>query len=194
MTRQSQDEKRRQREQEIMHAARMLIRERGYNNTSMDDLAERVGLSKPTLYQHFKTKEEIVAQAMLHSARKLEAFIVSLDTGSPLERLEKIFRHMIEDEAKYGFSTGMNSLMDMLRNHVEFWMLYQRVGTLLYALVHEAKIQGQIVATLDNGVIAGTMFAMLALLEHDNFERSTAEQQQQYVESMVQLYLQGIRA
>jgi AcrR family transcriptional regulator len=42
--------------EEIMNAAQELVAEKGYGAMSMDELAARVGISKPTLYAHFANK------------------------------------------------------------------------------------------------------------------------------------------
>ena len=46
------------REQDILRTAARMIRDNGYANLNMDDLADEVGISKPTLYQHFKGKDD----------------------------------------------------------------------------------------------------------------------------------------
>lgn len=56
MTQSSADERRRQ----IVRAAAQLFERKGYHNTGMDDIAEAVGLRKPTLYHYVKSKAEIV--------------------------------------------------------------------------------------------------------------------------------------
>jgi AcrR family transcriptional regulator len=47
--------------EEILEATHQLLTERGYAAMSMDDLAARVGVSKPTLYNQFPTKEDLIA-------------------------------------------------------------------------------------------------------------------------------------
>jgi AcrR family transcriptional regulator len=44
----------------IAQIAAGLFDERGYHDTSMEDIAESVGLRKPTLYHYFKSKDEIL--------------------------------------------------------------------------------------------------------------------------------------
>ncbi len=41
-------------------AAYELFGERGYDGTSMADLAERVGIAKPSLYNYYRSKEELL--------------------------------------------------------------------------------------------------------------------------------------
>lgn len=56
MTQSSAEERRAQ----IVRAAAQLFERKGYHNTGMDDIAEAVGLRKPTLYHYVKSKAEIV--------------------------------------------------------------------------------------------------------------------------------------
>ncbi|EAU41865.1 transcriptional regulator (TetR/AcrR family) protein [Fulvimarina pelagi HTCC2506] len=50
--------------EQIIIASRDLIREKGYAGTSMQDVAERVGLLKGSLYTHVKNKGELVSEVL----------------------------------------------------------------------------------------------------------------------------------
>lgn len=45
---------------EIISTATSLFHEKGYHETSLDDIAERVGFSKPAIYYYFKSKDDIL--------------------------------------------------------------------------------------------------------------------------------------
>jgi TetR/AcrR family transcriptional regulator, cholesterol catabolism regulator len=44
----------------IVREAAALFDRSGYHSTSMDDIAQAVGVSKPTLYHHFRSKDDIL--------------------------------------------------------------------------------------------------------------------------------------
>lgn len=44
----------------IMNVASVMFRERGYDRTSLDDIAKALLITKPSLYYHFASKEEIL--------------------------------------------------------------------------------------------------------------------------------------
>ncbi len=50
------------RTEEILLAAQRVMLEKGYNGATMDDIASEAGLTKPTVYQYFKTKDELFVQ------------------------------------------------------------------------------------------------------------------------------------
>jgi TetR/AcrR family transcriptional regulator len=60
----------------ILDAAEDLFAERGYSATSLADVADRVGMRSPSLYNHFKNKEALY-QAVLE--RLLKIFSAPLD-------------------------------------------------------------------------------------------------------------------
>src|SRR3569833_554695 len=79
------------REQAIVEAAFVLIAEEGYEAMTMDSLAERVGISKPTLYNHFPSKDAITVRALVAlNDRTVNAIHAIDDTLPPVERLEHV--------------------------------------------------------------------------------------------------------
>lgn len=48
------------RKNEILDAAGILFTEKGYENTSVTDIMNAVGIAKGTLYHHYKSKEDIL--------------------------------------------------------------------------------------------------------------------------------------
>lgn len=50
---------REQRRESVLEAARVVFVRVGYHPTSMDDIAEAAGVTKPVLYQHFSSKLEL---------------------------------------------------------------------------------------------------------------------------------------
>lgn len=70
----------------IVQAGADLFERQGYQNTTIDDIAKRAKLSKPTVYQHVKSKSDI---------------------------LERIFQDIV-DRAEGGFARGLAGVTDPL--------------------------------------------------------------------------------
>lgn len=56
-----------ERRAQIMQAALACFTRKGYNNTTMDDIAAESGLSKGTLYWYFESKDDLFAAAITSS-------------------------------------------------------------------------------------------------------------------------------
>ncbi|MEJ6022680.1 TetR/AcrR family transcriptional regulator [Ramlibacter sp. PS4R-6] len=57
----SQEEKDELKRNSILHAAAHCFNRSGFHGTSMDDIAERLGVTKPALYRYVKNKHEVLA-------------------------------------------------------------------------------------------------------------------------------------
>lgn len=70
----------------ILAEAAALFAERGYERTSMRDLAERCGVSKSLLYHHFADKEEIFTRIALGFMRELHEHVAAQVPGEGTAR------------------------------------------------------------------------------------------------------------
>lgn len=68
--------------------ARRVVAELGFRKASMVDIAVRSGMAKATLYNHFRTKDDIVAALVLHdvNATVQDALTVKDDPAKALAR------------------------------------------------------------------------------------------------------------
>jgi AcrR family transcriptional regulator len=80
----------RDRKDEILDIATHLFADRGYDGTSMNDVAERVGMRKASLFYHFTTKDALYEAALDRLVRRLSAALASAYSGGGTfsERLE----------------------------------------------------------------------------------------------------------
>jgi len=68
-----------------LSAARDLFVERGVQQTSLRDIAEHLGLSKPALYYHFDSREALVASLVKPLLDDCEAFVSERVGGGPVD-------------------------------------------------------------------------------------------------------------
>ncbi len=60
---------------QLLSAAREVFVAKGYHAAGMDDIAERAGVSKPVLYQHFPGKLELYLALLDQSSEELQAAV-----------------------------------------------------------------------------------------------------------------------
>ncbi len=57
--RQPKGDKRERTRAKLLEAARSLIREKGYENTTLEEIAERAGMTTGAIYGNFKNRDEL---------------------------------------------------------------------------------------------------------------------------------------
>ena len=67
----------------IQQVALELFSERGYEATSLREIAERLGVTKAALYYHFRTKEDIVQSLFEDQLAELDALIAWAESQPP---------------------------------------------------------------------------------------------------------------
>jgi AcrR family transcriptional regulator len=84
--------------QEILRTAARLFQQRGYDATSMNDVAAALKLSKGGLYHHFQSKDEILFEIMNHAMELTEERVLApvRSIADPVERLRALIRLHIE--------------------------------------------------------------------------------------------------
>jgi len=80
-----------EREQQILDAALAVFSERGFQNASMDVVAERVGVTKPVLYTHFGSKDGLLLACIARARAELleVTAAAAASAGGPEEMLRR---------------------------------------------------------------------------------------------------------
>jgi len=121
--------------QEILRTAARLFQQRGYDATSMNDVAAALKLSKGGLYHHFQSKDEILFEIMNHAMDITETRVLAPVRGisDPEERLRALIRLHIE----VVLSPADREITVMLHeNHPLQPLLRKRINTRKKEYVH----------------------------------------------------------
>jgi AcrR family transcriptional regulator len=83
------------RESQLLDAATHLFREKGYHNTSMQDLADALGIQKASLYYYVESKEELLLRLLERGSSLLGARIDQIYAAdlSPVEKLRRVLEN-----------------------------------------------------------------------------------------------------
>jgi AcrR family transcriptional regulator len=181
----------------ILDAARELMAERGYAAMTMDDLAARAGITKPTLYRYFPSKEAIAVQAVVRLMRHGRTHLASLDPDLPaVERIEHVLRWVLR--ARYVdrhamFGVDRDTLNPLIRSHPEYQTEAQQVIGLFTHLIEQAKAEGQMPAHLITRVAAQPVFSILRDWEYDELLATGNWTPEELVEALSHIILHGLR-
>lgn len=90
----------------VIRAAARAFNARGYHNTSIDEIAAALNVTKPTIYYYVANKEQLLLECILTGLeRVLEPFRRPFESGaSARNRLNEVMRHYAEAIAsEYGW-------------------------------------------------------------------------------------------
>ncbi|WP_028042863.1 TetR/AcrR family transcriptional regulator [Candidatus Stoquefichus massiliensis] len=99
--------------EKIIATATQLFMEKGYEQTSIQDILNTMNLSKGGLYHHFKSKEEILEAVMQKRTQyvidRLYDLIQNTTAENTKEKLKKILYHLVTDTQTQAFDTVLSS-------------------------------------------------------------------------------------
>lgn len=79
-----------ERREQLLDVGRALFAERGFEGTSIEEVASRAGVSKPVVYEHFGGKEGLYAVVVDREMQSLLTMVTgALSGGHPRELLEQ---------------------------------------------------------------------------------------------------------
>ncbi|MBA3418966.1 MAG: TetR/AcrR family transcriptional regulator [Geodermatophilaceae bacterium] len=124
----------RERREQLVDVGRVLFAERGFEATSIEEIATRAGVSKPVVYEHFGSKEGLYTFVVDQEMELLlDRFASALSGGHPRELLEQAafvlldyiedetdgFRILIRDSPVVSSSGSFSSLIGKVASQVE---------------------------------------------------------------------------
>jgi TetR/AcrR family transcriptional regulator, cholesterol catabolism regulator len=80
------------RREELTRIAARLFAERGYQGTSLADLAGQLGVQKPSLYHHIDSKEDLLWEIAQDGAAAFHAALDGVPAGAAPERIRLALR------------------------------------------------------------------------------------------------------
>jgi AcrR family transcriptional regulator len=92
----------RERREQLLDIGRSIFGEKGYEAASIEEIAQRAGISKPVVYEHFGGKEGLYAVVVDRETSKLlDRITAALDADHPrvmLEQSARAFLSYVEEE------------------------------------------------------------------------------------------------
>lgn len=168
---------------------------RGYDATSMEDLARATGMTKSSLYHHVSGKEELLR---LGVARGLDELFAVLDerastSGPAAVRLEHVVRRSVEVLAQ---QLPYVTLLLRVRGNTaaERWALERRreFDARLSGLVGEAVQQGEIRGDLDPRLVTRLLFGAVNSIT-EWYRPDAGHRVDEVADTLVRVVLDGLR-
>jgi AcrR family transcriptional regulator len=150
----------------ILRAAVELFNRKGYDATSMGDLARELGLTKPAIYHHVTSKEQLLGQALDDALDELTAVVTAASRepagATAYERLREVVRRSVE--VLVAHQPSVTLLLRVRGNsEVELAALQRRrwLDDRLAALVADAVAEGALRDDVPPALVSRLVFGMV---------------------------------
>jgi AcrR family transcriptional regulator len=148
----------------VLRAAIDLFNRKGYDATSIGDVADELGVTKSAVYHHVRSKEQLLSEALDEALGELEAAVTAATAadGSAYDRLRGAVRRSVEVLVDHQPAVTL-----LLRVHgnseIEKTALTRRrlIDARLATLVGRAADEGALRDDLDPELVSRLLFGMV---------------------------------
>ncbi|MFD9485453.1 TetR/AcrR family transcriptional regulator [Streptomyces sp. NPDC059991] len=162
--------------QKLYEAAVTLIAEQGFSATTVDEIAERAGVAKGTVYYNFKSKTELFEELLRHGVGLLTASLQEAADathargGSRVEALDAMIRAGLEFIHRYPAFTQLYvaELWRTNRAWQSTLMVVRREAVaVVETVLREAVAEGELSEEIDIPLTAAALVGMVLVAALD---------------------------
>jgi AcrR family transcriptional regulator len=189
---------------DIMHAAMEVFSRKGVTKTKMIDIAEKAGIGKGTIYEYYRSKEEIFGDAFMITYSQTEDLIreIAAAANDPETKLRRIMELTTESFFQGGgdfvgimmdfWSEGIRNKDERILQIIDLNKIYQNYRTVISDILQEGITSGvfkEMNTKLTASVIIAALDGLLLqwILDRTLFDPRNA------TEVLVNTYLNGIK-
>lgn len=137
------------RKQQILEEAARLFRKKGFKGTSLQQIAQAVGMESPSLYNHIKSKQELLSILLMGNARLFNQRIQEIHDSrlSVLDKIDRVISLHIE------LTVNNPDAMSLMLNE---WTHLEEVDKLEYVKLrdsYENQFKQILEQAMDNGEV-----------------------------------------
>ncbi len=185
-------------EDHILDVAKKIIEEKGFHNTRVDDIAERAGVAKGTLYLYFKSKDDLFSKLIEREYNKVVAGLVKVvelkdDVTSKLDAVIEGFLKYMEENRDFFLSIMYEApsiKKDNLRKRIREnnRVIQETLGRLVEEGIKEGIIRNDVEVPVIVGCIIGTVSRVIFYAINFDRERSLIS----FKDSIMKVIFSGI--
>jgi AcrR family transcriptional regulator len=149
----------------ILRASTELFASKGFDATSVRNIAEKVGLSVPGMFHYFSSKEEILYEIMTifmdHAYKKImEIYNADID---PIEKLSEICKFYVEQYAghTHQLTILISERKSLIPQHRQTCINKERDYVLALKHLFKELAKRKLLKPIDHSILAFTFFGMV---------------------------------
>lgn len=180
----------------IFSVAALAFAKKGYYNTSMDEIAQILGITKPTLYKYFKNKGELLSACQLEA---IERFIPACQAakdhkGSSIDKLKVYFQYFIDfSTSDIGRALFEIEMTNMEKHTAQAYKEgRKKVDHIIREIVEEGIQNGEIDPDLEPKMVALSLFGAFNFIPKW-YQFSGEHTSQEIGDQYFKIFFEGIR-
>lgn len=180
----------------LLAVAVKVFNERGYDGTSMEVLADRLGLSKSSIYHHVSGKSELLELALGRALNALFAVTTEPETtqGRAIDRLEHLVRRSIDVlVAELPYVTLLLRVRGNSKVERDALARRRQFDDVVAGLVAQAAAEGDLTPGIDADLTARLLFGTVnSIIEW--YRPRSGQTAHDIADAVVALTFSGMRA
>ena len=196
------EKQRQEREALILQAAEEVLMEKGYHETSIDEIASRVGIAKGTVYLHFASKEDLVFALFAQDLEKFQQLVGSTVASELTARAKmEAILHVLYGSffsKRFQLLYSLSNSADLRRIFVEkkgcMREMWEQISALITILLEEGKADGEFDTTIPTSVMLSAFFSLLSPKSYDRLMIEGQMSQEEVSRQLGRIYFKGIAA
>lgn len=151
------------RDELILAAVNGLLARKGYDAMTVDEVAAQVGLTKPSLYKHYSSKEALAAAALVRLLLQTQTVVAAQpEAAAPVDKLRAVLRWALELHLRGAMPllpATRSSLRESLMKNAAYVERLQEVSASLMAWIEAAQADGSLNDALPAEAVLYTLYA-----------------------------------
>ncbi|WP_027467897.1 TetR/AcrR family transcriptional regulator [Deefgea rivuli] len=185
------------RENAILDATTAVLSSKGFDLMTMDDIAGVVGISKPSLYKHFKSKEDLVGEALIRLIDGAIEYMAQLDDAlSPIGKLSALLEWALRVRLAGGMPflpSTSPQVREMLMRNMRYVLKVMKLNGQLEKLVAAAQKTGDLNPDLPSDVILFSYYSRTCDPAAEFLQKFSKMSTEDIVTHMLKVAFNGIK-
>jgi AcrR family transcriptional regulator len=185
------------RDEEILRIAAEVFYRKGYDATKVEDVARAAGLVRGSIYNYFRTKEELYGKIARQVLATFDLEEELSRDASAIERIEHVIRARVEQAVRFPVEVGlMIDQMTGIEGEVGDWARSTRDRNIaaMRQLISQGQRQGEL-APGDPGILAEAVVGTLRSIcrWYLRLQQGQRLEPSQVVDEVTEFVLRGLR-
>ncbi|MDF2530648.1 MAG: TetR/AcrR family transcriptional regulator [Clostridia bacterium] len=129
----------------ILGIARHLFEEKGFENTSIEEITEKADVAKGTFFNYFTSKDSLMAGISEEEVEDILFYVEEelSDIEGSVKKIRMVLKRLLEDAIPYLHLTG-RIMFSSIINTSEYPSPFYKINILLENLVKEGQMNGEL--------------------------------------------------